>query len=285
MDVAFNITRKCNKGCDYCYLDLTGEDLSVDTIKKILESLNLKTVTLTGGEPLVHPDIKEILSFISQRGNHIHLLSNGILLNDDYLPTISEANAELFVTYNKPNKKISGNLHQANHEGIDVNLHHVLTEQSVASLDNICQDMGFAKSLLLLYPTDLGDGKVNMYNPDDWFSLLDRAISTTQSYGIKTYFEQAFAKKDSELAKQQPCLTGKDLFIDVNGMAYPCCLLVDKVQGSDRLTPIRMTPDRCNFIRDNPLPDSSEHIRICPIVITDRYDGSFQFPSHLGDKK
>ncbi len=285
MDIAFNVTRKCNKGCDYCYLNLTGEDLSFERIKEIVKASDPETVTLTGGEPLIHPNIEELLSFLSQRGNHIHLLSNGILLNEDYLSAIREANAELFVTYNEPNKRISQNLHQADHRGIDVNLHHVLTEKSVESLDEICQDLRFAKSLLLLYPTDLGDGKVTMYSPDEWFPLLDRAILTTQSYGIKTYFEQAFAKKGSELAKQQPCPTGKDLFIDANGMAYPCCLLVDKVQGSDSLLPIRMTPERCNFISDNPLPDSSKYIRICPIVITDKYDGSFQFPSHLGDKK
>lgn len=98
MDVAFNITRKCNKGCDYCYLRLTDEDLPFDRIKEILESIDVETVTFTGGEPLMHPNIKEILEFISGRGNHIHLLSNGILLNNDYLPSISEADAEIFVT-------------------------------------------------------------------------------------------------------------------------------------------------------------------------------------------
>lgn len=285
MDVAFNITRKCNKSCDYCYLSLTDEDLSFERIKEIVEASNPETVTLTGGEPLMHPDIKELLILLSQRGNHIHLLTNGVLLNDEYLTAIREANAELFVTYNEPNKRISRNLHQANLKGIDVNIHHVLTEKTLESLDEICQDLHFAKSLLLLYPTDLGDGKVTMYSPDEWVTLLDKAILTTEAYGIKTYFEQAFAKKGSELAKKQPCPTGKDLFIDVNGMSYPCCLLLEKVQGSDRLFPSRMTPERCNFIRDNPLPDFSEYIRICPIVITDIYDGLFQFPSHLGFKK
>lgn len=232
MDIAFNITRKCNKGCDYCYLNLTGEDLSGDRIKEILESVEVNTVTLTGGEPLMHPDIKDILAFISRKGNHIHLLSNGILLNEECLIAIREASAELFVTYNEPDKKISGNLHQANQLGIEVNLHHVLTKKSVVSLDDICQDIDFAKSLLLLYPTDLGKGNVSMYVPDEWFPLLDRAIAITHGYGIRTYFEQAFAKKDSDLAKQQPCPTGKDVFIDVNGKSYPCCLLVDKLQGN-----------------------------------------------------
>lgn len=285
MDIAFNITRKCNKGCDYCYLSLTGEDLSFNRIKEILESVNVETVTLTGGEPLMHPNIKDILAFISGRSNHIHLLSNGILLNKDYLTAIREANAELFVTYNEPNKNISGNLHQANQYGIEVNLHHVLTKTSLFFLDDICQDIDFVKSLLLLYPTDMGQGKVIMYDPEEWFPLIDRANTITKNYGIKTYFEQAFAKKGSDLAKQNPCPTGKDIFIDVNTKSYPCCLLVDKVKGNDSLSPVIMTPERCNFIRDNPLPVSSSYIRICPIVITDRYDGSFQFPSHLGKNK
>src|SRR3989344_150104 len=232
MDIAFNITRKCNKGCDYCYLNLTGEDLSVDRIKEILESVDVETVTLTGGEPLMHPNINDILAFLSGRGKHVHLLSNGILLNDDYLTAIREANVELFVTYNEPNKKISGNLHRANQHGIEVNLHHVLTKKSVVSLDDICQDIDFAKSLLFLYPTDLGKGNVIMYAPEEWFLLLDRAIAIIQDCGIRTYFEQAFTIKGSDLAKKKPCLTGKDLFIDVNGKSYPCCLLVDKVRGN-----------------------------------------------------
>ncbi len=284
MDVAFNVTRKCNKGCDYCYLNLTGEDLPLERITEIVESSNPETVTLTGGEPLMYPHIEDLLGFLSERKTHVHLLSNGILL-DDYLSVIREADAELFVTCNEPNERVSQNLHRANREGIDVNLHHVLTKESITSLDDICQDLDFAKSLLLLYPTDLGDGKVEMYKPDEWFPLLDSAISKTQSYGIKTYFEQAFAKKGSQLEKQQPCPTGEDLFIDSDGKSYPCCLLVDKMQGSVEPTPIRITPERCYFIRNNPLPESSEYIRICPIVITDKYDGSLQFPSHLGDNE
>lgn len=285
MDLAFNVTRKCNKCCDYCYLNLTGNDLSLDKIKEIIEVSNPETVTLTGGEPLLHPNIIEILSFLSQRGNHIHLLSNGILLNEGYLAVLNEANAELFITYNEPNKRISENLQLSNRKGIEINIHHVLTENSVELLDEICQNLSFAKSLIFLYPTDFGKGKVIMYEPNQWFPLLDKAILTTKAYGIKTYFEQAFAKKDSELAKRQPCPTGKDLFIDTNGMSYPCCLSVGKIPGNDSILPIKMSPEKCNFIRENPLSDSSDYIRICPIVITDKYDGIFQFPSHLGGEK
>jgi MoaA/NifB/PqqE/SkfB family radical SAM enzyme len=283
MDLALNITKKCNKGCDYCYLSLTGEEMPLEEILAIINGTTANTITLTGGEPLMHPNISELLSIISDRGHHIHLLSNGILLNDETAQTISDAGAELFVTYNKPDAKISRNLHRANEYGIAINLHHVLTEETIGSLDAICQDLAFAQSLLLLYPTNIGQADLEMYGPAEWFALLDSAIGKAYAYGIKTYFEQAFAQKGSALAKDQPCPTGIDLFVDVNGLTYPCCLLVEQMEGKATFTPRTMTAQRCDFLRKNPLRELTDYVRICPIVITDRYDGSFSFPSRMGD--
>ena len=102
MDVAFNITRRCNKSCDYCYLKLANRSLSLESIQEIVESKKPNTVTITGGEPLMHPEIKDILEFLADQGNHIHLLSNGILLTENVLPTITETNAELHIIPNCP---------------------------------------------------------------------------------------------------------------------------------------------------------------------------------------
>jgi MoaA/NifB/PqqE/SkfB family radical SAM enzyme len=247
--------------------------------------VDVGTITLTGGEPLMHPNIKDILEFISEKGNHVHLLTNGIMLNSDNLIKLKKANAELFVTYNEINRKVSQNLYIANKYELEVNLQHVLTKESVIFLDDICLDIKYAKSIILLYPTDLGKGFVKMYDPVEWFSLLEEAINILKSHGILAYFEQAFAKKESHLAKKQPCPTGKDIFVHVDGKFYPCCLLVEKTRGRDNLLPVKMNPKACNFIVNNPLPVNSEYIRICPIVITDRFNGSFNFPSYLGGKK
>lgn len=282
MDIAFNITRKCNKNCDYCYLDLTREDLPFDNIKEIFRSIKVNTVTLTGGEPLIHPDIENIISFVSKKGYHIHLLTNGILLTGSTLDVIVKSGAELFVTYNHPQKNIKKNLKKAFQRGLEINLHHVLTYSSFESLEDICEDIPFAKSILLIYPTDLGSHKLDMYSPDEWFPLLQNALDVISKYNIKTYFEQSFIKKDSKLVKNQPCPTGNDIFIDVNGKAYPCCLLVDILQGEKEVSPIRMGPEKCNFLKNNFLSTASEYVRICPIAITDSYDGLFTFPSHTG---
>ena len=282
MDVALNITRRCNKGCSYCYLRLEDTDLPLEQIQAILGSLtDVETVTLTGGEPLMHPEFSEVLSSVSNREHHIHLLTNGILLEGRTLERIADSEAELFVTYNGHNKRIQVNITRAYEQGLDVNVHHVLTQKSVSALDRVCDDVGFAKSILLLYPTNVGNDSVMMYEPETWFDLLDRATGITKKHGIKTYFEQAFARKGSALAINQPCPTGEDIFIDVNGRSYPCCLLVDLVGGRDNIGPIPYTAQRCEILRKNQLSSDSDYIRICPIAITDRYDGEFQFPSHL----
>lgn len=281
MDVAFNITRRCNKSCDYCYLNLTGENLSLKDIKKIMTSVKVNTVTLTGGEPLVHPQIEEILSFISGAGHHIHLMTNGILLKGRTIEFIKEAKAELFITYNIPNNEILSNLQEFNKYKQGININHVLTYESLSFFDKVCTDVCFAKNIILLYPTNVGGNNVKMYNPEEWFPLLREAIEISSKYGIKTYFEQAFAKKDSMLGKNPPCATGEDIFIDVDGISYACCLQVNKTNGCREIKPIKHHASRCDFLKYNKLPHDSEYIRICPIAITDFYDGSFIFPSYL----
>ena len=283
MDIAFNITRKCNKVCDYCYLNLNGEELEFNTIKNILNSTASETVTITGGEPLVHPQIKDILKLLESQKKHIHLLSNGILLNEDYLPIISESQAELFITYNQTSKLISKNLHFANKHQIVINLHHVLTKESINSLGEICQDIDFAKSIIFLYPTDVGKGITKMYNPDEWFNLLKKAIEIAKNNGIKPYFEQAFVRK-TDHRKHQFCPAGADIFVDVDGKSYPCCLLVDRVKGNEVIKPVKLGINQCDFIKENLLLESSPFVRICPIIITDKFDGTHVFPSHLNQK-
>ncbi|PIV12672.1 MAG: hypothetical protein COS47_01340 [Candidatus Nealsonbacteria bacterium CG03_land_8_20_14_0_80_36_12] len=284
MDIAFNVTRRCNKGCDYCYLDLTGEDLPYSDIRRIMNEVEVDTVTLTGGEPLKHPRFANILLLISGLGHHIHLLTNGILLKGKNLEMIVAAKPELFVTYNCPDQKIRQQLADAHKCGLDVNVNHVLTHQTLSMLGKACEDISFAKSILLLYPTNMEKNNVRMYGPEEWLPLLGRAIDIVSQFDIKTYFEQAFTERNSELARSPPCPTGKDIFIDVDGSSYPCCLLVDSIGGYKGARPIKYNVKRCDFLRRNQMPPESRYVRICPISVTDLYDKHFIFPSHIGEK-
>lgn len=72
MQIDFAITHRYNLACTHCCVDadsLKGkEHLLTEQCKEILDKIiagNPKRITLTGGEPLVRADFKELLEYIS----------------------------------------------------------------------------------------------------------------------------------------------------------------------------------------------------------------------------
>ncbi len=80
-------TRRCNLSCTYCN-EFDGVSQPVPTavvFRRVdrLAALGTSIVTLSGGEPLLHPDLDEIVSAIRQRGMIATLITNGYLLTAD----------------------------------------------------------------------------------------------------------------------------------------------------------------------------------------------------------
>lgn len=80
-NVYYNITKRCNLRCSYCYSNNGDAYVSAEdniTILNKLEELNTKTATLIGGEPLCHPFINDIISEVLQRDfEEICIVTNG----------------------------------------------------------------------------------------------------------------------------------------------------------------------------------------------------------------
>ena len=89
------ITDKCNINCKGCYrLRLQGHK-PLESIKEEILFLkkwrNIDNVTLAGGEPLIHPDIVEIVEFISEQGLKPFCLTNGERLDKKLLYELKRA--------------------------------------------------------------------------------------------------------------------------------------------------------------------------------------------------
>lgn len=90
------MTPKCNCNCPHCYVKgLSGDNwLTTDQYVEIAEILYQKgviNVTLTGGEPLSHPDFKHIYIEFKKRGFLIDIFSNALLIDED-MANFLEAN-------------------------------------------------------------------------------------------------------------------------------------------------------------------------------------------------
>ncbi|MFQ5996195.1 MAG: adenosyl-hopene transferase HpnH [Dehalococcoidales bacterium] len=78
-------TFRCNLACAGCgrireYHDILDQMLSVEDCLTSVEESGAPVVSITGGEPLLHPDIAEIAAGIIARGRFVHLCTNGLLL-------------------------------------------------------------------------------------------------------------------------------------------------------------------------------------------------------------
>ena len=88
MSVLLELTYACNLDCSFCYNDLAleGQPLSLTQYRALLEdlaSLSALNLTLSGGEPLAHPQFYEIAGYARQLGFVVRLKSNGHALKEN----------------------------------------------------------------------------------------------------------------------------------------------------------------------------------------------------------
>jgi MoaA/NifB/PqqE/SkfB family radical SAM enzyme len=90
--VVWNITRACNLKCVHCYNDSgaskADDELSTDEAKAVLDDLSgfgVPSVLFSGGEPLMRPDLFELIGYAVERGLHAVISTNGT----EYLMSVS----------------------------------------------------------------------------------------------------------------------------------------------------------------------------------------------------
>src|SRR5947207_3000939 len=91
-------TRRCNLACAYCneYDDFSPPVPTAEIIRRIDRLAYLKTaiVTISGGEPLLHPEIETIIQRIRQHGMIAGMITNGYLLTPKKILALNEAGLE-----------------------------------------------------------------------------------------------------------------------------------------------------------------------------------------------
>ena len=96
--VIWNLIRRCNLTCRHCYStsadkDFAGE-LSTQEVYAVMEDLRafgVPVLILSGGEPLMRPDIFDLAARAKALGFYVALSTNGTLIDAAMLPPIREA--------------------------------------------------------------------------------------------------------------------------------------------------------------------------------------------------
>jgi len=95
--VIWNLIRRCNLTCKHCYsisadTNFPGE-LNTEQVYAVMDDLRdfkVPVLILSGGEPLLRPDIYDIAKRAKAKGFYVGLSSNGTLIDESNIAKIAE---------------------------------------------------------------------------------------------------------------------------------------------------------------------------------------------------
>jgi heme d1 biosynthesis radical SAM protein NirJ len=160
--VIWNLIRRCNLACKHCYatsadIDFPGEldTEEVLTVMRDLKSFGVSVLILSGGEPLLRPDIFEISRHAKEMGFYVGLSTNGTLINEANIADINAIGYDyvgvsldgMRATHDMFRRKqgafdesIKG-IRLCHDAGIKVGLRFTLTQDNAAELPDLLQLM------------------------------------------------------------------------------------------------------------------------------------------------
>ncbi len=121
--IRVSVTQDCNLNCFYCHREgqkANGNRVTLGSYKKLFSlsrDIGISKVKFTGGEPLVRPDITEIVKLAKQYFTDISMTTNGILLKE-YAKILKNAglnriNISLHSLNAETYKKITGSMYHS----------------------------------------------------------------------------------------------------------------------------------------------------------------------------
>ena len=231
-------TRRCNIACAYCneYDDFSNP-VSIEELKKRtdrLAALGVSIITLSGGEPLLHPQLDDLIRHIRSHGIIAGLITNGYLLgpkriqefNDDGLEylQISIDNINPDKTSMKSLRVLDRKLEMlADYAYFDVNINSVVgggipNPEDAYKIAVRALDLGFTSTVGIIHDGSgqlqpLAEAESNVYH-------RIKALSAKRGYSRITFFQDNLAAGRTNDWK---CRAGaRYLYICEDGLVHYC---------------------------------------------------------------
>ena len=161
--------RRCNLDCGYCNeYDDVSKPVPLAEMKKrldILAGMGTSMITISGGEPLMHPELEEVIRHMRSRGIYAGMITNGFLLSKERIERLNDAGLEYL--------QIS----------IDNVVPDEISKKSLKTLDTRLEWLAQYSVFQVNINSVLGSG---VKNPEDALQIAHRAVELgfTSTVGI-----------------------------------------------------------------------------------------------------
>src|SRR6202167_3080858 len=229
--------RRCNLACTYCneYDDFSKPVSTEEMLRRVdlLRDLGTSGITISGGEPLLHPQLDDIIHRMRQRRIVSGLITNGYLLTADRIQKLNCAGLEWLqisidnVNPDEVSKKSLKVLDKklqllAEHADFHVNINSVVGggiahPQDALTIGKRAIELGFTSTIGIIHD---GSGQLQPLNDEE------RRIYHEMQALEKSSFTRINSFQDN-IAKGQPndwrCRAGgRYLYICEDGLVHYC---------------------------------------------------------------
>jgi MoaA/NifB/PqqE/SkfB family radical SAM enzyme len=231
--------RRCNLSCAYCneYDEFSKPVSTPVMLRRIdrLAELGTSVITISGGEPLLHPDLDQIIERIRSRGSIATLITNGYLLTPERIQLLNRAGLDhLQISVDnvlpddvsmKSLKVLDKKLQWlGEYAEFQVNINSVIgtSEQpeDAATVARRARELGFATTVGIIH-----DGQGQLRPLGEREQLVYQKIVQTdgKSFSSFAYYNQFQKNLIRGLANDWSCRAGsRYLYICEDGLVHYC---------------------------------------------------------------
>jgi MoaA/NifB/PqqE/SkfB family radical SAM enzyme len=229
--------RRCNLACKYCNeFDDFSKPVPTDVMFRRIDklaALGTSVITISGGEPMLHPDLDDVIRRIRSHGMIAGMITNGYLLVAERIQRFNRAGLEWLqisidnVTPDDVSKKSLKVLDKklqllAEHSDFFVNINSVVgggvkNPQDALTIGRRALELGFGSTIGIIHD---GDGQLQPLNPEE------RTVYHEMKSMEKRSFTRVNAFQDN-IAQGRPnqwrCRAGaRYLYICEDGLVHYC---------------------------------------------------------------
>jgi len=231
--------RRCNLACTYCNeFDNSSKPVPLDIMLRRIDrlaDLGTTVITISGGEPLLHPELADIIRRIRKRGSMATLITNGYLLTPDRIQLLNHAgldHLQISIDNVKPDDVSMKSLKVLDkklqwlteHATFQVNINSVIgasrSPEDAAVVARRARELGFATTIGIVHNEQgqlrpLGDAEHRVYR--------EIAQSSGQGFSTFAYYNQFQKNLIQGKPNDWKCRAGsRYLYICEDGLVHYC---------------------------------------------------------------
>jgi MoaA/NifB/PqqE/SkfB family radical SAM enzyme len=236
--------RRCNIDCGYCNeYDKVSPPVATDVMKRRidkLKELGTSVVAFSGGEPMLHPDLDDLIRYIRQHGMMAGLITNGYFLVPRRIEELNEAGLDFLqisIDNIEPDEVSKKSLrvldkklqHLKEHAAFDVNINSVLgggikNAEDARTINQRARALGFSTSIGIIHD---GSGLLKPLGPKERAVYDDVSAAIRGPWQVFKNLYSGITNFQEKLADGLPnqwrCRAGaRYLYICEDGLVHYC---------------------------------------------------------------